>query len=245
MPSSDIANASNNDFLTSFRIRLSQPGSGLSSSTIANYMNYVRGFLRFELRLDPSFRAAQWFAQPGSENFRPLRSAVEFVPAHYRTSSTKNLLAVYKLLWRYIREEMTKNSSDPLTMHDNLLNSVKYVMKKVQKGRYHRGKKADLHRDADSDDSDEDVDHDRVDPARTEKILDNYLSSQSREDAFQACLEEAMEPGQEELFLTLETFVRGSGVRLDIVRNVSVHDIRSARQVLDECPFCSEMVIYR
>ena len=146
MPSSDIANASNNDFLTSFRIRLSQPGSGLSSSTIANYMNYVRGFLRFELRLDPNFRAAQWFAQPGSENFRPLRSAVEFVPAHYRTSSTKNLLAVYKLLWRYIREEMTKNSSDPLTMHDNLLNSVKYVMKKVQNGRYHRGKKADLHR---------------------------------------------------------------------------------------------------
>ena len=50
----------------------------------------------------------------------------------------------------------------------------------------------------DSDDSDEDVDHDRVDPARTEKILDNYLSSQSREDAFQACLEEVMEPGQEE-----------------------------------------------
>ena len=245
IPNSDIASASNDDFLTSFRARLAQPGSGLSSSTIANYMNYVRGFLRFELRLDPNFRAAQWFAPTGSENFRPFRSAAEFVPAHYRTSSTKNLLAVYKLLWGYVREEMTKNSSDPLTIHDNLLNSLKDVMKKVQKGRYHRGKRADLHRDADSDDSDEDVDQDRVDPARTEKILDDYLSSQSREDAFQACLEEAMEPGQEELFLALETFVRGSGIRLDVVRNVSVHDIRSARPVLDKCPFCSEMVIYR
>ena len=35
------------------------------------------------------------------------------------------------------------------------------------------------------------------------------------------------------------------GVRMDVIRNVSVHDIYRARPALSECPYCKEMVIYR
>ena len=45
-------------------------------------------------------------------------------------------------------------------------------------------------------------------------------------------------------FLALETFVRGNGVRMDVVGNLSVQDIWNARPVLVQCPYCREMVSY-
>ena len=35
------------------------------------------------------------------------------------------------------------------------------------------------------------------------------------------------------------------GTRMDVIRNVTVHDIYRARPVLSECPHCQEMVTYR
>ena len=35
------------------------------------------------------------------------------------------------------------------------------------------------------------------------------------------------------------------GIRMDVIRNVTVHDIYRARPVLSECPHCQEMVTYR
>ena len=45
-------------------------------------------------------------------------------------------------------------------------------------------------------------------------------------------------------FLALEIFIRGNGIRLDVVRNLTVHDIRSSQPVLVRCTFCNEMVCY-
>ena len=35
------------------------------------------------------------------------------------------------------------------------------------------------------------------------------------------------------------------GTRMDVIRNVTVHDIYRARPALSECPHCQEMVTYR
>ena len=35
------------------------------------------------------------------------------------------------------------------------------------------------------------------------------------------------------------------GTRMDVIRNVTVHDIYRAIPVLSECPHCQEMVTYR
>ena len=45
-------------------------------------------------------------------------------------------------------------------------------------------------------------------------------------------------------FLALETFVRGNGIRMDIVGNLTVQDIWNARPVFVQCPYCREMVSY-
>ena len=44
--------------------------------------------------------------------------------------------------------------------------------------------------------------------------------------------------------LALETYFRGNGVRMDVVRNINVRDIIAATPVLTKCPYCLTMVCY-
>ena len=64
----------------------------------------------------------------------------------------------------------------------------------------------------------------RIDPQLVESILQSYLSSNDRRSALQNPLD-VLEQGQEDLFLALEMFVRGNGVRLDTIRNLTCHEI--------------------
>ena len=46
-------------------------------------------------------------------------------------------------------------------------------------------------------------------------------------------------------FVALETYFRGNGVRMDVVRNLNVRDIISATPVLTKCPYCLSMVTWK
>ena len=84
-----------------------------------------------------------------------------------------------------------------------------------------------------------------LDPALTQRILDDYWESPRRQAYLEEIAEESLERGQAELFLALETYLRGNGIRLDVVRNITVSDIMSATPTYTQCPFCQEMVIWR
>ena len=124
--------------------------------------------------------------------------AEEYIPAtNFGNSSVANFAAVYKILWEMIKENLLKPLDDPLTRHERSLSSLRVIQKKAQSGRY--GKNANPENTEDT----------RIDPALTERILDSYMVSEGRKNAFNALMEgERMEPGQAELFLGERFFPR-------------------------------------
>ena len=85
--------------------------------------------------------------------------------------------------------------------------NIRRLQKKAKRGRFQRS------RPDESEESDTEEDNAwPIDPALTQKIFDTYLESPSRRNILHSLHSgEILEPGQEELFLALEAFLRGRG----------------------------------
>ena len=147
----------------------------------------------------------------------------------YGNASVTNMAAAYKLLWSWIKEKLMDLIDSPLSRHEKLLGALERNRKMAKKGRYKgEAKKTE----------------ERIDPALTGRILDNYFESQQRRERLDAVQEDGLERGQEALFLALEIYLRGNEVRLDVVRNLKVSEIMSATPTYTQCPFCQVSVIH-
>ena len=227
----------NEEFLRQYRERLEMPGIGIRRSTARDYTGYVRRMIADEINGDPEFLASNWLADPRSPRFRPLRNTTHYIRSTYGDASVTSLSAAYKLLWSWIKEKMMDFEDSPLTRHEKLLGSLARAQKMAKKGRFsqkNKPKAANFQKPGDW-----------LDPALTERILDDYFESPRRRAYLEEIEEDGLERGQAELFLALETYLRGNGIRLDAVRNITVSDIMSATPTYTQCPFCQEMVIWR
>ena len=70
---------SNENFLQAYRDRISHPGFGIVPNTVKSYAGYIKRMIDTEREIDPSFRAANWLADPRSARFRPLRPSNDYI----------------------------------------------------------------------------------------------------------------------------------------------------------------------
>ena len=175
-------------------------------------------------------------AQPKTQSFKdladiliPFISLIKNFRSTYGDASVTNMAAAYKLLWSWVKENMTDLLDSPQSRHERLLGALERIQKMAKKGRYGgRKKKTDNF----------------VDPALTGRILENYFVSRQRRERLDAIQEDGLEPGQQSMFLALETYLRGNGVRLDVVRNLRVSDIMAATPTYTRCPFCQVSIVH-
>ena len=46
------------------------------------------------------------------------------------------------------------------------------------------------------------------------------------------------------VFLALQLFLKGRGIRSDVVRNLTIGALRNAERTVENCPYCQEKVQY-
>ena len=106
-----------------------------------------------------------------------------------------------------IRDHLRQPLVDPLSTHEKLEANIRRLQKKAKRGRFSRKKNLDS-----SEESDTEENAGPIDPALTQRIFDAYLESPNRREMLHSLHSgEILEPGQEELFLALEAFLRGRG----------------------------------
>ena len=106
-----------------------------------------------------------------------------------------------------IRDHLRQPLVDPLSQHEKLEENIRRLQKKAKRGRFSRKKNLDS-----SEESDTEENEGPIDPALTQRIFDTYLESPNRREMLHSLHSgEILEPGQEELFLALEAFLRGRG----------------------------------
>ena len=120
--------------------------------------------------------------------------------------------------------------NSPMSRHEKLLGSLSRAQKMAKKKRFTKKNKA---REAAPTNSGEEW----LDPQLVEEIREDYFASRDREENLEA-IRQGQATGQEALFLALETYLRGNGIRLDVVRNLRVADIMAATPTYTQCPFC-------
>ena len=242
----------NDEFVVRFRDEyLKLPGLNLAKNTVVDYTRYVRNFIGLEVRKDPSFRAWHWTA-PGRENFRSLRDPRQYVVEGDSPSTINNKGAAWTKLHEYIGEFLYIHNArrDPLTEHARARAACKNLMRANRKGTFNAPKtsqsgeqrrppKALTRRDP-------------IDPAVTRRVVQAWQKSKLRQDAL-ARFEKGY-PSFEPLGITdmrgvrailaLELLIRGKGIRLDAVQNITVDAIKQARRTKEKCPYCGSLVDY-
>ena len=106
-----------------------------------------------------------------------------------------------------IRDHLRQPLVDPLSQHEKLEENIRRLQKKAKRGRFSRKKNLDSREESDTEEN-----AGPIDPALTQRIFDTYLESPNRREMLHSLHSgEILEPGQEELFLALEAFLRGRG----------------------------------
>jgi hypothetical protein len=169
------------------------------------------------------------------------------MPKGYGNSNAQQLAAAWKLLSDWVMDTIRASKDDAETRLKRKQESLRKFQKKAKMGKFGRKKERKV------SETEPNPHENKIDPALTERIRENYFESQLRRETLRSFVEGEYtcdfigirESDQSERFLALEVYLRGDGVRLDIVRNLTVGDIRTAMRVQSKCPFCGEMVVYR
>ena len=230
---------SNLEFLQFYKAKLEKT---CQPSTVSAYVSALKKIIRWEEANDETFRTAHWFLHPNNPLHRFLRSLSEYVPANTSKPLAKHLLAVYNSLHPFIEGEMARHTMDPIALHRKNLADAKGIQRKIRRGDYpkRQPKRKDDNSDSASQTSDEE---ERVDPLLTARVLQAYLDSPRRKEALDSPTD-SLEPGQDRLFLAMEAIVRSQGSRIDVIRNLSAHDIVHAKHALVKCPWCHNIVTW-
>ena len=171
-----------------------------------------------------------------------------------------------------IREHLVLESDNPVNRHDRNLTSIISIQKKVKRGRFAKNAEKTLQDECRVDPAVVEMVLDRYfnSPAREDWFNDVHEGAENLEPGqaqlflskhilkykelsfklrviFEFCSAVGWDKGIMKIiffFLALETYFRGNGVRMDVVRNLTVRDISMAAPVLTKCPFCKEVVPY-
>lgn len=236
----------NEEFVVRFRDNwLRRPCFNLSPNTVADYLRYVRKFIRQEVLYDPSFRAWHWTA-PRREDFLSLREPGQYVTAEEGTSTVRNKGAAWKHLHSYIGEFLNNRYNDPQTQHARTDAAHRNLMKAVRQGTYNTPKTSgEQRRKAPKQ-------RERIDPEVTRRVSRVWQNSKLRIAALARFAQGY--PAYEPLGITnmtgvrailaLELLIRGKGVRLDAVKNITADAIKQARRTYEKCLYCGSLVDY-
>lgn len=237
------------EFLELYKRRVLSSSLRTGSSTATSYVSKIRYMIKKEKELDAEFSPHHWFLRPNDPRFRTLRVIDDYQrwkSNDWKSQSTKQLCSAYSILWRWIEYNLSLMEDSARARHANLLPAVKDMMRSAGKGHFDaKGKTS-------KEGGKEKPPDWRIDLALTRSLIDSYYDSAHRQETLDNFVngdysfpeETGLEPGQARLFLSLEIFVRGMGIRLDPVRNLTVHDILWARPTLSECPYCHEKVVW-
>ena len=239
----------NEEFVIRFRDNyLMRPCFNLAKNTVADYIRYVRKFIGLEVLYDPSFRAWHWTA-PRREDFRNLRDPGQYITAEEGTSTVRNKGAAWKHLHRYIGEFLNSRYNDPMTQHAVTDAAHKNLMRAVRRGTYNTPKTT---KTSGEQQSKAPKQRQRIDPEVTRRVARVWQLSKLRIAALARFAQgyPAYEPlGITDMkgvraFLALELLIRGKGIRLDAVKNITVDAIKQARRTYEKCLYCGSLVDY-
>ena len=245
----DLTSLSNIEFLERFKERIKSTGLRSGKSTVSSYLSKMRSIIRREELRNPNFRAANWFLHPNDPNFAQLRNANHYRKRHWGSQSVKQMLSSYKILLDWIQSNMADLTATPRSKYSKMGAELKLMMRAAAKGHYNVAAKEEKQEE-------EDVEKDgrptemRVDLALTSRIVESYFKSPARlrslrnfsNGNYSFPEETGLEPGQADLFIACEIFMRGQGIRMDPVRNLTINDIEFARPAPSQCPHCLEKV---
>ena len=253
---------SNGEFVELFKSRMSERfklSSG-KGSTVDLYVAVLEKVIRTEEQLDVNFKAFRWFVVDESGCCLPLRNFGEYVEHLVKDqgrSTIERLGTVYQHLHYWISEELAEQVADPLLLHDmkgrKAKDEARLAAKRAGAKEPGQGRKVT-------------VDTDRLDVSIVRSLVEVSLRNPLHEAVLAKlglgewihmgcnarrgdcmdcrCQMEIKCLKDVESFLALSIFIRNFGVRLEVVRHVTLGAVKGARHVIDVCPYCDGKYVY-
>ena len=224
---------------------LKRPAQNYKPNSWKEYRRYVSKFIEFETDADPNFRAWHWTANPKGSDFRNLRDPEDYVKHKKGTSYQRNMGAAWKQLYGYVSVRLDSHKpKNPFSVHDGLQLKYKELMKKVRNGTFDKAGPA---KDAPSRPVGRVIEGNVVDPEITRRVTVVWQKSKLRRQALNCFSKGRLEFAPLGIvdrkgvaaILALELLIRGKGIRLDAVLNLTLADIMdNPRRRYERCPYC-------
>ena len=250
---------SNEAFLEAYSKRLREHVTNLASNTIQDYTALIGKMVAKEEAKAKaeatSFSAWQWLS-PDSRYYKNPGIVGEYLtPGNTGKSTMKKFLAARKHLFEWARDRWFAAHEDPESQRTRAKNWDAKVNEAISRGAYdvstHQGNEAE------EEGQRKKSEPPRIDTAVTGQILQSWNKSplrirtlnefasgnfKSKELGMDGNPDVAKRNGG--VFLALQLFLNGRGIRSDVVRNLTIGALKNAERTVENCPYCQEKVQY-
>ena len=238
-------------FLQAFKAWLESPlGNNCKPNTCDLYTLQVRKFIIFEKRNDAGFCPWNWlrWGQPGCVL---IRDCSEFLVASDSNDTQMLMSTAYSKLTTWIEQKISEAEDTPRDQFKRRVNNNAMVHRQLKRGKTFRKVAAAAEGERAEE---QDARHRwHLDPAITQRLMIAWQASYSqlrKEGALKAIakgdfniptLEIRTEEGALS-FLSLTFYLKNFGIRSDVLRNMTLGELKKARQPPVQCTYCKNTV---
>ena len=202
---------------------------------MGQFKHETKLFFLLSLYRDPRFRA-----------FRILGDYIEALLKGRGKETLRHMSIAYKHVNDWIGEKVTESrqDDDPEKIVARNATSVNEVNRLLKRGQAvpGQGKKK----------TGGDIVVEHLDLGIVHRLLSTYLASEWRRETLERFGEgnfTSPNLGINDLetagvFLALELYLTNAGVRMDLVHNMTLGELKNAKHALDRCPYCRQPVMY-
>lgn len=237
-----------NGFIQEFRAWLASPlGNDCASKTCDAYSCQVKKFIVFEKRKDAGFCPWNWLRW-GEPGYVVIRDCCEFLVLSNSNETQKMMSVAYSKLTEWIDQKISEAEDTPYDRFKRHRTNNTMLYKQLKKGKTFQNVATEG--EGAEEQGARHLQH--LDPAITNRLMIAWQQSYSqlRKGALKNIVQgdfniPALKIHTEEgvrSFLSLTLYLQNYGIRTDVLRNMTLGELKAATKPAEKCIYCKETV---